>query len=128
MLKAIINGVGTVRFSIDAMGDTFEAQRVGAKWDVVKKNVERLLAKRDPERIKVALYPTITRKTLPCVLDLCRWAEYNKIDAVHLHYYDPIGGGIEERPTLAEQKLLFKSLQEQEREREREREREKESV
>lgn len=109
-LQAILKGHGEVSFSIDATGEIFEAQRVGAKWETVENNVLRLLAKRDPQRIIVSLYPTITRKTLPCVLDLCRWAEDAGIDFVALHYYNPIAGGQEERPTALEQKNLLTIL------------------
>ncbi|MDE6735565.1 MAG: hypothetical protein K2J64_08885 [Desulfovibrio sp.] len=109
-MEAILSGTGIVTFSIDAIGEIFESQRVGAKWNVVENNVRRILAKRDPERIKVGISPAITCKTLPCILDLCRWANHIGIDYVNLHYYDPIPNGVEKRPSLEEQNNLFHRL------------------
>ncbi|WP_165077425.1 MULTISPECIES: radical SAM protein [unclassified Desulfovibrio] len=111
-LEAILSGKGMVTFSIDAMGEIFESQRIGAKWNIVEENVRRILSRRNPEKIKVGISPAITCKTLPAILDLCRWADDIGIDYVHLHYYDPIENGIEKRPSLAEQNNLCLMLKE----------------
>lgn len=110
ILEALSAGNGWVSFSIDATGSLFEQQRVNAKWSVVANNVKRLLTKRDPDKLGVAISVAVTRRTLPDVENLCAWANEAGIDAAHIHFYEPIANGIEQRPTPEEQGELKKRL------------------
>jgi len=82
--------LGTVSLSVDAVGDRFGALRRGGNWADVDAGTRALLAERDPDRLKVTLYPTVTRRSLDQLEPLLDWALSVGVDAVLLHHYDPL--------------------------------------
>lgn len=107
IMSAIISGIGEVNFSIDAIGILLEQQRLNSKWSEIEKNILTLLQKRDKERIKVAIYPAVTQKTINGIVDLCKWANNIGIDMVTIRYYQDFPNGIEKTPSQ-EQKIKLK--------------------
>lgn len=90
---------GTASFSIDAVGELFNQVRYGASWTKVDRNIRDLMKKRHPDLLQVTIYPTITRRTLPDMLNVLSWAAEVGLDAVYFHRYDPNRWCTEERPT-----------------------------
>jgi len=93
---------GELFFSIDATGDLFESVRKGAKWDQVHANLKALMAARDPELTKMNMYPTVSRRTLPDMINVARVAAELGFDELTFHSYDPTMFAQEERPTPEE--------------------------
>lgn len=107
VIDSLSRACGTVMLSVDAVGPLFEKARHLGRWSDVDVGVRALMSRRDPERLRVALYPTVTRTTLPGVIELLDWAHELGMDAVRYHTYEPILNGTEERPSdeeLAEAK------------------------
>lgn len=107
---------GTLSLSIDAVGKLFNQVRVGADWKKVEQGVRNLMNHRHPELLKVILYPTVTKRTLPQMLPLVQWAATAGLDGVFFHRYDPNPYCTEERPTREEfavQKELLLNWHEQ---------------
>lgn len=93
---------GFLNFSIDATGELFNQVRRGGDWKKVDEGLRALLKKRDPDKTIVQLYPTMTRRTLPDMLNLVKWAADAGMDAVYFHRYDPIYLSTEEEPSSEE--------------------------
>lgn len=93
---------GELFFSIDATGDLFETVRRGASWAKVRANLESLMAKRDPELTRMNMYPTISRRTLPDMMNVLMVAVDLGFDEITFHSYDPTMFAQEERPTPEE--------------------------
>lgn len=91
--------IGEISLSIDATGGLFDEVRRGGKWEIVDHNVRELMKKRDSRRLIVQLYPTVTERTLPDMLNILEWAHELGIDKVMFHRYDPIENLSEVRPT-----------------------------
>ena len=102
MIKLLTSVRGELFFSLDATGDIFENVRKGAVWKKAQQNVINLLAARDRELTKVNLYPTISRKTLPDMINVAKWALEAGIEEITFHSYDPTMFAQEERPTAEE--------------------------
>ncbi|GEM_PF-2339769 len=102
MIKLLTSVRGELFFSLDATGDIFENVRKGAVWQKAQQNVINLLAARDRELTKVNLYPTISRKTLPDMINVAKWALDAGIEEITFHSYDPTMFAQEERPTAEE--------------------------
>jgi len=99
MIDLLTSVSGELFFSIDATGALFEEVRRGAKWSEADRNVRRLVSQRDPRLTKINLYPTISRRTLPDMLNVTRWARDVGIEEITFHSYDPTMFAKEERPT-----------------------------
>ena len=99
VLDTITSMDGEVSISIDATGELFEYARKNARWSEVDRGTRALLARRDPTRVSVDLYPTLTAKTVEGAPALLEWAMEVGVDRVGFHLYDPIQHGPEERPT-----------------------------
>jgi MoaA/NifB/PqqE/SkfB family radical SAM enzyme len=102
MIKLLTSVKGELFFSIDATGELFEKVRVGAKWAKVRSNLEHLMEARDPELTKMNMYPTISRRTLPDMMNILMVADELGFDELTFHPYDPTMFAKEERPTPEE--------------------------
>lgn len=98
IIDSLAQSRGTVMLSVDAVGPLFERARHLGRWADVETGVRDLMRRRDPARLKVRLYPTITRTTLPGLTDVLDWAEEVGMDSVNFHSYEPIANGREECP------------------------------
>ncbi|MBI3445834.1 MAG: radical SAM protein [Magnetospirillum sp.] len=99
IIDRLVRQSGFIVLSIDAIGPLFEIVRKPGKWADVEDGVTALLRRRDPARLRIALYPTVTRRTLPAMLEILEWAHGLGIEFVHYHLYEPIENGEEEEPT-----------------------------
>lgn len=90
---------GTVYLSIDAVGPKFDEVRRNGVWTRAEPMMRRLFAQRDPARLGIHLYPTLTRRTVGGMVDIARWAAEHGIDSVEYHNYNPVNYSVEEVPT-----------------------------
>lgn len=98
-LTNLLKMTGEISASIDATGDVFEYARTNGKWPQVDEGIRNLLKRRDPDRLAVYVYPTLTAATIKDAPNLIRWAMDVGIDRIDFHQYDPIYGGNETIPT-----------------------------
>jgi MoaA/NifB/PqqE/SkfB family radical SAM enzyme len=85
---------GEVNISLDAVGAKFDEVRQGGVWAKAEPGILSLLRERDPARLAVGLYPTVTRRTIGEVLPIVEWAARHDVDLVAFHRYVPIAFGI----------------------------------
>lgn len=103
IVDLLISMTGEVNISLDAVGPKFDEVRRGGVWSKAEPGILNLLNQRDPSRLKVGLYPTLTRRTIGEVVNVIEWAGKTGIDYVTFHRYDPLAiGNTEEAPTPLE--------------------------
>jgi MoaA/NifB/PqqE/SkfB family radical SAM enzyme len=92
---------GEVNISIDAVGQKFEEVRRGGVWQKAETGMRALLEKRDPRRLSVGFYPTMTARTIGETIPIVEWAEREGVDSVAFHRYAPLpeGESFERCPT-----------------------------
>jgi MoaA/NifB/PqqE/SkfB family radical SAM enzyme len=93
---------GFVMLSLDAVGPRFDEVRRGGRWTDAEPGLERFLAARDPRRLRVGIYPTLTRRTVGEAAAIVRWAAEHRVEEVAFHRYVPIQNGTEAAPAPAE--------------------------
>jgi MoaA/NifB/PqqE/SkfB family radical SAM enzyme len=101
---------GEVNLSLDAVGPKFDEVRQGGVWAKAEPGLKRFLAARDPKKLTVGIYPTVTRRTQGEALGVLDWAAAHDVDNVVFHRYSPIQGSFEERPSAIEIDALRESL------------------
>jgi MoaA/NifB/PqqE/SkfB family radical SAM enzyme len=89
---------GTVMLSLDAVGAKFDEVRHGGEWAKASPGLEALLAQRDPARLSIGVYPTLTRRTIREARRVLDWSLEHGVDNVVFHRYAPIVGSFEETP------------------------------
>ncbi|CAO3441357.1 radical SAM protein [Azospirillum endophyticum] len=102
LIDRLVSMHGNVQLSIDAVGSLFDVVRQNGVWTKAEPMMRRLFAHRDPGRLALRLYPTVTRRTVGNMLDVARWAAEMDLDNVVFHLYDPLPIGIEEVPSKEE--------------------------
>ena len=90
---------GIVMLSLDAVGARFDEVRKGGVWAKAEPNLLKFLRARDPRRLKVSIYPTVTRRTLQDIHSVVQFALDHNVEAVEFHRYSPIENSFEEQPT-----------------------------
>jgi molybdenum cofactor biosynthesis enzyme MoaA len=98
IIELLCRQSGTVMLSLDAVGPRFDEVRRGGVWARAEPGLEKFLRRRDPERISVGIYPTVTRRTLGDALAIVQWAHDHGIDEVAFHRYIPIQNSFEAAP------------------------------
>jgi len=93
---------GEVNLSLDAVGPKFDEVRRGGVWARAEPGLKRFLAARDPQKLSVGIYPTVTRRTIGEAIGVLDWAAEHDVDTVVYHRYSPIQDSFEERPSEAE--------------------------
>ena len=79
-----------ISFSIDDIGDRFEQQRVGAKWDSVCENIIKYNARRSKKFI-TEVYPTINIQNVFYLPELLDWIDTQDFDHMAFNIlYEPI--------------------------------------
>lgn len=104
--------VGEVNLSLDAVGPKFDEVRRGGVWSKAEPGLKRFLAARDPTRLVVGLYPTVTRRTLGEGVKILDWAAEQNVDTVVFHRYSPIQNSFEEQPSESECRAMQDQLRE----------------
>jgi MoaA/NifB/PqqE/SkfB family radical SAM enzyme len=93
---------GEVNLSLDAVGPKFDEVRRGGVWARAEPGLRRFLAARDPQKLAVGIYPTVTRRTIGEAVGVLDWVAEHDVDTVVFHRYSPIQDSFEERPSDAE--------------------------
>ena len=110
VLDLIFRQHGTVMLSLDAIGPKFDEVRQGGVWSKAETGLERLFAERDPAKLEVGVYPTLTRRTKDEAVRILDWAAQRGANIVAFHRYAPIANSFEEPPTPAEYEQVRDSL------------------
>jgi MoaA/NifB/PqqE/SkfB family radical SAM enzyme len=66
----------------------------------------KFMRSRDPQRLKVTIYGTVTRRTLQDIDSIIEFAAENRLDTVQFYRYSPIEQFFEEEPTSTELEKL----------------------
>ena len=101
---------GEVNLSLDAVGPKFDEVRQGGVWAKAEPGLKRFLAARDPQKLSVGIYPTVTRRTIGEAIGVLDWAAEHDVDTVVFHRYSPIQDSFEERPSEAETDRMRENL------------------
>jgi MoaA/NifB/PqqE/SkfB family radical SAM enzyme len=99
IIELLREASGIVMLSLDAVGARFDEVRQGGVWERAEPNLLKFLQSRDPQRLKVGIYPTVTRRTLQDINNVVEFAFGNGVEAVEFHRYSPIENSFEEEPT-----------------------------
>lgn len=110
IIELLLRQHGEIMLSLDAVGDRLDVVRSGANWQKAKPGLDRFLAERDPTRLAIGVYPTVTKRTLGDAIGIAEWALEKQIDHVVFHRYNPIQNSFEEAPSEAEHAALVESL------------------
>jgi MoaA/NifB/PqqE/SkfB family radical SAM enzyme len=102
LIEVLQGASGIVMLSLDAVGSRFDEVRAGGVWAKAEPNLLKFLRSRDPRRMVVGLYPTVTRRTLQDVTHVVQFAADNDVEKVEFHRYSPIERSFEEEPTSDE--------------------------
>jgi MoaA/NifB/PqqE/SkfB family radical SAM enzyme len=102
VIDLLIKQHGAVMLSLDAVGPKFDEVRRGGIWAKAEPGLKRLLSARDPKRLSVGVYPTLTRRTIAEAINVVEWAAARDVDTVVFHRYNPIQGSFEEPPSEKE--------------------------
>jgi len=101
---------GMVMLSLDAVGPRFDDVRRGGRWAVAEPGILRLLSARDPRKLSIGIYPTLTRRTMGEAIAVVEWAADHGVDSVVFHRYNPVAGAAEEAPSGAEYQQVRTAL------------------
>ncbi|WCS26425.1 radical SAM protein [Methylobacterium sp. NMS14P] len=104
IIDLLVDMYGEVNISLDAVGPKFDAVRKGGIWAKAEPGMRAFLARRDPEKLQVGLYPTVTKRTVGEAVSIVEWSRDVGIDTIVFHRYNPLPDGmsIEEPPTQDE--------------------------
>ena len=100
--ELLVQQRGIVMLSLDAVGPRFDEVRSGGVWAKAEPGILKLLKTRDPRRLSIGVYPTVTRRTLSEALNILDWCREMNIDEVSFHQYNPIQNSFEEQPSAEE--------------------------
>jgi len=110
VIELLCQQSGTVMLSLDAVGPRFDEVRRGGVWARAAPGLEKFLRRRDPARLSVGIYPTVTRRTIGDALAIVQWAHDHDVDEVAFHRYIPIQNSFEEAPSVDELRALANRL------------------
>lgn len=109
-IDLILQQYGSIMLSLDAVGDKFDEVRRGGVWAKAHAGLERLLKERDPTKLSVGVYPTLTKRTIGEALNVARWCKEHGIEVIGFHRYVPIQDSFEEPPTEDEYNAMRQAL------------------
>ncbi|MDX1410873.1 MAG: radical SAM/SPASM domain-containing protein [Nitrospirales bacterium] len=111
IIDLLVQQRGIVMLSLDAVGPHFDEVRSGGNWAKAEPQIIKFLRARNPRRLSVGVYPTITRRTLPEVLNILDWCQDVSIDEIAFHQYSPIQNSFEEQPSGGELKTVRENIE-----------------
>ncbi len=98
VIEVFMRQRGKVMLSLDAVGPRFDEVRQGGEWAKAEPQLAKFLHRRDPGRLRVGIYPTLTRRTISEVSNVVQWAADHGVEEVAFHRYNPIQNSFEEAP------------------------------
>jgi MoaA/NifB/PqqE/SkfB family radical SAM enzyme len=102
---------GKVMLSLDAVGPRFDEVRRGGEWAKAEPQLVKFLNTRDRGRLRVGVYPTLTRRTIADALAVVQWSADHGIEEVAFHRYSPIQNSFEEAPSSEELDTTAREIQ-----------------
>jgi MoaA/NifB/PqqE/SkfB family radical SAM enzyme len=106
LIELLCRQHGTIMLSLDAVGAKFDEVRRGGDWAKAEPGLNALFAERDPARLSVGVYPTLTRRTIGEARNVLDWSVEQGADVVAFHRYVPILGSFEEAPNERDYETL----------------------
>jgi hypothetical protein len=97
-------------FSLDAVCAKFDEVRQGGVWAKAVRGLERLLRERDPLRVTIGVYPTVTKRAVGAMETITEWAAKHGVDHINLHRFVPIQDSWEERPEAEAERVASDRL------------------
>lgn len=102
VIDVLLRQRGKVMLSLDAVGPRFDEVRRGGEWAKAEPQLVKFLRRRDRGRLRVGVYPTLTRRTIAEALRVVEWSANHGIEEVAFHRYSPIQNSFEEAPSPEE--------------------------
>ncbi|HMU53902.1 MAG TPA: radical SAM protein [Nitrospira sp.] len=102
VIDVLLRQRGKVMLSLDAVGPRFDEVRRGGEWAKAEPQLVKFLRRRDRGRLRVGVYPTLTRRTVADALHVVQWSVNHGIEEVAFHRYSPIQNSFEEAPSQEE--------------------------
>lgn len=99
LIGLLLEQCGTIMLSLDAVGPKFDEVRRGGVWAKAYPGLKRLLSERDPKRLAVGVYPTLTERTVGEAIPIADWCADHGADEVVFHRYVPIQNSWEKAPS-----------------------------
>lgn len=99
VVELVLRQHGEVMLSLDAVGLKFNDVRRGADWAKALPGLSRLLRERDPARLSIGAYPTLTSRTIGEAMNTLKWCTDQGVDLVAFHRYVPIQDSWETSPS-----------------------------
>lgn len=99
VIDVLLRQRGKVMLSLDAVGPRFDEVRRGGEWVKAEPQLVKFLRRRDRGRLRVGVYPTLTRRTTADALRVVQWSANHGIEEVAFHRYSPIQNSFEEAPS-----------------------------
>ncbi|MCA3775319.1 MAG: radical SAM protein [Cutibacterium sp.] len=110
VVDLLLQQTGTIMLSLDAVGAKFDEVRQGGVWAKAVTGLERLLRERDPRRLTIGVYPTVTKRTVGEMETVVKWAAKHGVDQINFHRYVPILGSWEEQPGAEAERMAIDRL------------------
>jgi glycosyltransferase involved in cell wall biosynthesis/MoaA/NifB/PqqE/SkfB family radical SAM enzyme len=110
IIDLLLQQHGTIMLSLDAIGAKFDEVRRGGNWAKAAPGLERLLRERDPRRLSIGVYPTLTCRTIGEALNVAEWCLAHDVDTLAFHRYSPIQNSFELAPTDDEYNAMKANL------------------
>jgi len=111
VIDAFMRQRGKVMLSLDAVGPKFDEVRHGGEWAKAEPQLVKFLQRRDPTRLRVGVYPTLTRRTISEVINVLQWSADQGVEEVAFHRYSPIQNSFEEEPLPEELEKAKQEIQ-----------------
>lgn len=99
IIDLLLRQHGTITLSLDAVGQKFDEVRQGGVWSKAIPGLERLLRERDPKRMTIGVYPTLTARTIGEAMNVAKWSADHDVDEIGFHRYVTTAGSFEETPS-----------------------------
>jgi MoaA/NifB/PqqE/SkfB family radical SAM enzyme len=112
IIDLLMHQHGVVQLSLDAVGSRFDEVRRGGNWQKALPGLERFLRERDPTRLEVGAYPTLTERTIGDALNVVEWCADRGMDTVAFHRFWPLAASWEKAPSEVQYAALKDQLRE----------------
>jgi MoaA/NifB/PqqE/SkfB family radical SAM enzyme len=110
VVDLLLRQYGTIMLSLDAVGPKFDEVRRGGVWQLAEPGLDRLFDRRNPRRLSIGVYPTLTRRTIGEAINVLEWSAERGADVVAFHRYVPVSGAAEQAPSEDEYQSLKDQL------------------
>ncbi len=110
IVERLADSYGIISISMDAVGPLFNEVRRNGVWENAEPGLKKLAAARNPKRMHMRFYPTVTKRTANHLFDIVEWAHRHRINAVTFHDYNIINDSTEEKPNQDDKERQFEKI------------------